>query len=130
LEEGKIVFWAEWEPESEVIEEINNRLTNVPRYIYRPYYVVPSNYKDLQSTDPFVFGERFYYIGCQQVDKNDRANQLRYLEKGSVILFGSCVGQSDFVLDTVFVVAGWIEHSSGDHLMREKDAFQQTPLLR
>lgn len=120
-EEGDIVFWGEWEPESEVIKEISGPLPNGPRYIYRPYYVVPRSYEGLQNTDPFVFGEQFYYEGCQQRTKKG-PTQLRYLAKGSVILFGSCVGQSDFVLDTVLVVDDWIEHSRGDYRARLADA--------
>lgn len=43
---------------------------------------------------------------------------MRYLARGSVILFGSCVGQSEFVIDTVFVVVDWIEHSRRDYRER------------
>jgi hypothetical protein len=117
LKEGEIIFWCEWEPESEAIEEINGPLPNGPRYIYHPYYIRPRSYEGLQNTDPFVFGEQFYYAGCQQRTKKG-PTQLRYLAKGSVILFGSCVGQSDFVLDTVFVVEDWIEHSRHDYRER------------
>jgi hypothetical protein len=121
LEEGEIVCWAEWEPESEVVKEIDDPFTNGPRYIYRPYYVVPPSYEGLQNTDPFIFGEQFYYEGCQQRTKNG-PTQLRYLARGSVLLFGSCVNQSDFVLDTVFVVDDWIEHSRSDFRERLVDA--------
>lgn len=114
LEEGEIAFWAEWEPESELISEISPPLPGGPRYVYRPYYVTPTSYERLQNTDPFVFGERFYYTGCQQ-KSNNRPTQLRHLSRGTVILFGSCINQSDFVVDTVFVVDDWIDHSPGDY---------------
>lgn len=110
LEESVIVFWGEWEPESEVVEEISRPLLHGPRYIYRPYYLMPDSYEGLQNTDPFVFGENFFYEGCLQRKKGN-PTQLRFLAKGSVILFGSCVGRSDFVVDTVFVVDDWIDHS-------------------
>jgi hypothetical protein len=110
LKEGEIVFWAEWEPESEVVKEIESPRTNGPQYVYTPYYVVPSSFKDVQNTDPFVFGERFYYTTCLQ-EKKGRPTQLRHIDEGSVILFGSLSEQTYFVVDTVFVVAGWIEHS-------------------
>jgi hypothetical protein len=114
LEEGEIAFWGEWEPESEVINTISNRLPHGPRYIYKPYYIVPKSYQGLQNTDPFVFGERFYYEGCQQRTKNG-PTQLRYLSRGSVILFGSCIDKSYFVLDTVFVVDDWVDHSRNNY---------------
>lgn len=121
LHEGEIVFWAEWEPESEVIREISDPLPNGPRYIYKPYYIVPISYEGLQNTDPFIFGEQFYYEGCQQRTKRG-PTQLRYLARGSVILFGSCVNQSDFVLDTVFVVDDWIDHNRSNYKERLADA--------
>lgn len=52
----------------------------------------------MQNTDPFIFGDRFHYVCCQQVKKS-----MRTLNRGSVILFGSCL-YNRFVLDTVFVV--------------------------
>ncbi len=50
-------------------------------------------------------------MGCQQNTKRG-ATQLRYLDRGSVILFGSCVNGS-LVLDTVFVADSWEDHSIG-----------------
>jgi hypothetical protein len=64
-EEGEIVFWGEWEPESEVVSEFYSPLLQGPRYVYRPYYVAPLSYEGLQNTDPFVFGRQFFYTGCQ-----------------------------------------------------------------
>lgn len=119
--EGEVVFWGEWEAESEVVKEIHAPVPRGPRYVYRPYYVAPRSYEGLQNTDPFVFGGQFYYTGCQQRKKTG-PTQLRYLARGSVILFGSCVAQSDFVLDTVFVVDDWIEHSRRDYRDRLADA--------
>jgi len=63
--------------------------------------VVPHCYKDLQNTDPFVFGG-FFYGNCRQY-KNGKPTRLRNLAPGSVILFGSCLS-GKFVLDTLFVV--------------------------
>jgi hypothetical protein len=54
----------------------------------------------MQNTDPFVFGDQFHYTGCLQHTKRG-ATQLRYLDRGSVILFGSCREKRDFVVDTV-----------------------------
>lgn len=126
LEEGEVVFWAEWEPESEVVKEIESPLPHGPRYVYTPYYVVPSTFKEVQNTDPFVFGERFCYTTCLQVNEDGRPTQLRHLDEGSVILFGSCLEQNYFVLDTVFVVAGWIEHSRVNYRKRLSESVQET----
>jgi len=107
LEQGDIVFWGEWEPESRLVENIVDPLLHGPRFLYEPYYFVPQSYRGLENTDPFVFGETFYYIWCLQKGKPS----LRNLPRGSVILFGSCEDKNAFVLDTVFVVDRWIDHN-------------------
>jgi hypothetical protein len=109
LQKGEIVFWGEWEPESKVQRKIDNPIAQGPRFMYEPYYVAPKSFDKLQNTDPFVFGEVFHYTGCQQRTTKG-PTQLRHLSRGSVILFGSCKN-SAFVLDTVFVVDRWIDHS-------------------
>jgi hypothetical protein len=108
---GPLRFWAEWEAQSQVISTIAEPLPSGPKFIYKPYYVAPSFYHDLQNTDPFVFGG-FFYTGCQQWTKKG-PTQLRYLQRGSVVLFGSCV-DGGFALDTVFVVNKWVDHSASD----------------
>jgi hypothetical protein len=70
----------------------------------------------LQNTDPYVFGDRFLYTGCQQhTNRGTTETQLRRLTRGSVILFGSCRDLSRFVVDTVFVIADSVDHSFRDH---------------
>jgi hypothetical protein len=114
LNDGAIGFWTEWEPESKVVRTILDPIAGGPRYIYEPFYFSPQSYGGLQNTDPFVFGERFHYTGCQQ--RTSRGpTQLRYLQRGSVILFGSCERKSRFVLDTVFVVERWMDHRRDDY---------------
>jgi hypothetical protein len=90
----------------------------------------PNSYEKLQNTDPCVFGG-FWYTGCQQ----RATNALRWLAPGSVVLFGSRVGSRDslaFVLDTVFVVAAYVDHNAGSFrsLLRSKvpDAYFVTTL--
>ncbi len=102
-----LVFWCEWEPESEVVAHIERPVAQDPQYLYRPFYVIPPSYEKAQNTDPFVFGT-FLYGNCQQYTSRG-PTQLRKLERGSVILFGSRV-DDNFVLDTVFVVRDWIEY--------------------
>ena len=120
-----IIFWGEWEPESEVVTRIAASVVNGPTNLYRPFYRRPSSYVGLQNTDPFVFGEQFHYCICQQHAKG-RPTQMRNLERGSVILFGSCLNDQ-FVLDTVFVVSHyWIDHCRNDHRKLLQDHVSDT----
>ena len=112
---GEMEFWGEWEPESEVLKEWEWQPNHGSRRVWRPYYQPRDNYAGLQNTDPFVFGG-FYYSICKQY-RGSNPTQLRYLKNGSVVLFGSCVG-NEFVLDTVFVVRGWIDHDEGNYRSR------------
>src|SRR6266508_398552 len=59
----ELVFWSEWEPESHV-ERVVNAVGGGPRWIHRPFYVRPVSYRGLQNTDPFVFGDCFFYTLC------------------------------------------------------------------
>ncbi|MEE9315869.1 MAG: hypothetical protein V3U97_02040, partial [bacterium] len=113
--EKDIVFWGEWEPESKIVKSIPNSVRNGPKYIYEPFYTkFEEKNPPLQNTDPFVFGNQFYYTICQQY-KKEKPTQLRYLEKDSVILFGSCQNKSQFILDTVFVVGDYIDHEKATY---------------
>ena len=102
-----LLFWGEWEPESTVMKVIKNRVDDGPHYVYEPWYgAVPTTWA--QNTDPFVFGDSFLYSNCKQSTKNG-LTQLAMLGHGSVILFGSCIALSRFVVDTVFVVNRWMK---------------------
>jgi hypothetical protein len=105
---GSLLFWCEWEPLS-LVEELNQTKVPISKDVYPQYLHYPflppldriKNYQEngYQNTDPFVFGKNFKYSICKQ----DHYPCMRNLEKGSLILFGSCV-KSRFVIDTVFVV--------------------------
>ena len=124
--EEDIVFWGEWEPESKIVKAIANPLRNGPEYIYEPFYTkFEEKNPPLQNTDPFVFGNQFHYTICQQ-NRKKRATQLRYLEKGSVILFGSCQKRSQFILDTVFVVGKYINHEKATYRTVLKNKITKT----
>ncbi len=71
----------------------------------------------LQNTDPFVYGDRFHYTFCQQHTKRG-PTLLRNLDRGSVILFGSCRSKNHFVIDTVFVVKDWIDYDRNSCLTK------------
>ena len=105
-----LVFWGEWEPQSDVIQKLKAEKKGEPKYLYQPYFSVPQHNQFLQNTDPFVFGDNFYYVCCRQATKRG-FTQLRFLESGSVILFGSCLNKK-FILDTVFVIDRYYEIES------------------
>jgi hypothetical protein len=111
--EEPLHFWAEWEPESEVIAEIAEPFADEPKFTHAPYYIQRKSYAGLQNTDPFVFGNNFFYTGCQQHTISG-PTKLRYLKRGSVILFGSCLNERSFALDNVFVVDHWIDHRANN----------------
>lgn len=99
----ELMFWGEWEPQSRY-REINKN--GSPRYLHYPILDLSAEKKIdgkiRQNTDPFVFADAFYYRCCKQM-RASRPTQLASLDRGSIILFGSHVGDA-FAIDTVFVV--------------------------
>jgi len=110
--EGEIVFWGEWEPESRVLARYHSPNSAEPSFLYEPFFVRHVDGLWRQNTDPFVFGERFYYTGCLQHTSRG-PTQLRFLAPGSLVVFGSYL-RGRFVVDTVFVVDDFVDHSLGD----------------
>jgi len=100
--------WGEWEAESEKVRELNRLASGdrrLPSAVWRPRYVPRVDYDELHNTDPFIFGERFLYSNCaQRRGARGPGKSLKQLDRGSVIVFGSCVS-NEWVIDTVFVVA-------------------------
>ena len=90
-----IYFWGEWEAQSKCIH-IDGNNSPLPKYIFEPYYQTQFG---KTNTDPFVFGNQFYYFICKQ----GHYTSLRNLNPGDLILFGSNL-KNQFVLDTVFVI--------------------------
>ena len=108
---AELDFWGEWEPPSRVIR-VQSPIPNGPRIICEPYLDVPREFPrgEWLNTDPFVFGGSFLYTLCQQRRfKGTRETSLRRLRVGSIVLFGSCIGES-FCLDTLLVVQRSIDH--------------------
>lgn len=114
VQNDDIYFWGEWEPWS-VIHPLPKRLPqgDYPHFVHEPIFYKRSKYpfkcKRLgMNTDPFVFGDNFFYSLCQQYRKTG-PTRLNALNPGSVVLFGSCKKTNSpdayFALDTVFVVA-------------------------
>lgn len=122
LQSAQLRFWGEWEPDS-YVQKLS--ISTSPRFLHAPFLrnplpdlpSVPSNacgvrstccaqvvpQKKLQNTDPFVFGDSFFYSICQQLTTAVNLSGMTKLDVGSIILFGSRV-KGEFALDTVFVV--------------------------
>ena len=101
-----VYFWGEWEAQSHVTPISGVIKHNFPKYIFEPCYKLPVG---TANTDPFVFGNQFYYCICKQ----GHYPALRNLDKGDMILFGSNLNKH-FVLDTVFVIKDWQEFEIKD----------------
>ncbi len=97
---GELCFWGEWEPQSnfELTGNPYSTANALPHAIHYPTF--STSRVGHHNTDPFVFGEHFYYTNCKQ----NRYEILRTLENGSIIIYGSEKEKKFFVVDTVFVV--------------------------
>lgn len=113
IHQGDLTLWGEWEPESRVLERWHPDTRDAPHYLWEPYFADQHDTVHGQNTDPWVYGDCFQYTGCLQHTRRG-PTQLRYLNRGSVVLFGSCVERARFVIDTVFVVDSWIDHQADD----------------
>ncbi len=103
LQSGKIDFWCEWEAHSKIIRSANQK-AHLPGILFEPY--LDLSYTEARdNTDPFVFGDQFYYCVCKQSYKT-----MKELENGSLIVFGSCI-DNEFCIDTVFIVKSYTEYS-------------------
>lgn len=96
-----IHFWGEYEPKSEA--EIISK-TTVPKAIHKVLCPVgPGNCLPVKhpekcfNTDPYVFGEEFYYFNC----KRRKCNPYN---PGDIILFGTVMGDYKFYMDTLIAI--------------------------
>lgn len=116
-EDGVVGFWGEWEGPSKVMWESKENDGRKPKVFHVPAYYEPGSYEGKLDTDPFVFGDRFLYCGCQQHTSHNNPGGaaetfLRRLGAGSLILYGSSVNKR-FALDTVFVVGDFVDYPIG-----------------
>lgn len=94
-------FWGEWEPQSRFELTDKKNRPELPNAIHYP--MISSRGLGKHNTDPFVFGDHFYYTNCKQ--KQTRAGKkMLSLSHNSIIIFGSEKNKSKFLIDTVFVV--------------------------
>ena len=99
LKKSLITFWGEWEAHSKFEKTINTNNKDLPFYLHIPFLDDSEIAHRVHNTDPFVFGQNFWYTNCKQ-RKN---NFLTKLSTYSIILFGT-ERANGFHLDTVFVV--------------------------
>ncbi|MEO0180190.1 MAG: hypothetical protein ABIM74_02700 [candidate division WOR-3 bacterium] len=117
-----VTAWVEWEANAKLYP---NRTvgTAMPKNIHLPYLPnkgIPGP-KERHSTDPCVFGDRFLYTVCRQINRKGNPTKMQSLEEGSVILFGSRIKYPDgyhFVLDTLFVVSEDRVHHSRESQLK------------
>jgi hypothetical protein len=140
IRDKSLLFWGEWEPPSNVTSLGKPSVPLHPRWLHEPYLPnhIPAGAASscapvggdcpggcgketsYQNTDPLVFDGSFKYFVCKQAKKGfSQTTYLAKLDRGSIILFGSTSGtdkiKAFFQLDTVFVVADWIEYDASDH---------------
>lgn len=98
---GEVTFWGEWEAQSkfDVISETNKNLEK-PRLCHKPYFDSSYLGEKKHGTDPFIFGDHFWFTHCKQSKKS-----IRNLGEDSIVIFGSEREQDKmFLVDTIFVV--------------------------
>lgn len=108
---GDLWAWGEWEAPSDLQGRLDRPDSpHQPEYLWSPHYTDrPDGYRGLHNTDPFIFGDRVLYSNCMQKHRKN----LRRLERGSVIVFGSCK-KHGWWLDTVVVVADYADYRAED----------------
>lgn len=133
VNEDSLVFWGEWEPPSEVSQLYQQNDNSLPKWLQQP--LLPNVLKKgfvpvdcYENTDPYVFEGRFIYFKCKQLrNNNSLQTRMAQLEKGSLILFGSTVGNNPktafFQIDTVFVIADYIYYDPSKSLPKKMNAY-------
>lgn len=113
VKKAQLIFWGEWEPDSEIVSVLDKPKGVYPKFIQRPIFNNNQPFPR-QNTDPYIYGEQFHYCCCKQW-RAGKPTQLAKLAQGSIILFGSTINQNTpqayFALDTVFVVDKFIEYN-------------------
>ena len=99
-----LVFWGEYEAYSRArLLQKNDK--EYPKAVHDILYPASGNFSYPQyglNTDPYVYGDEFYYFCCERKDSGEQ----KY-KPDDVILFGSINRRGNsyfFELDTVFVV--------------------------
>lgn len=111
--EDELIFWGEWESESNYRRLSRNPPPGQPTVLHDPFWIDPEDGPFRQNTDPYVFGDCFRYSNCKQ-SLAGRASWLQSMAPGSVVLFGGST-HDRFFIDTVLVVSArtpWSRHAT------------------
>ena len=113
--EGSIVFWGEWEPQSRVVKRYAPPSCRWTEFSLRA--ILPDTFVERMGfrTRTRSYSETSFTFPYVSRTRKSAPTQLRYLDRGSIILFGSCIDKQRFVVDTVFVVDSWIDYMAGNH---------------
>lgn len=121
--ETDIAFWGEYENPTKfkaikydnIDEKKKDKYfheNDIPQYVHYEFYEEKDN-KVRENTDPYIFGDTFYYCCCKQTDR--KTGKARYLQtdlgKGSLVIYG-CKLKDKFLLDTVFVIKNFEPYST------------------
>lgn len=96
--DGRLSFWGEWEPSSDFKVQRHN---NAEFIAHSP--ICDFNYigERRHNTDPFIFGDYFWYTNCKQSNKLITKNLAPF----SIVIFGTESSlDGTFLVDTIFVV--------------------------
>ena len=94
----KIFFVGEWECCSAVTKNVYKKTNNADfSYIHTPFLTEYDYAPQVMNTDPFVFGENFYYTCCK-IDES--------MQSGDIVIFGSYKNDDSkgIIVDTVIVL--------------------------
>ena len=94
----KIFFVGEWECCSEVSKnEFKEHGVASFSHIHKPFLTEYDYMPQVMNTDPFVFGEKFYYTCCK-IDES--------MQSGDIVIFGSYKKNNtkEIIVDTVIVL--------------------------
>lgn len=96
-----IVFVGEWEccSEHRPNPQFKTGIKDIYQDIHSPFLTALDSHRHVQNTDPFVFGEYFYYVCCKK---------RKAMKPGDIVIFG--YSQRDYpkklFVDTVMVLLG------------------------
>ena len=105
-------FWGEWEQPSRIFridkgdeKELKANYVHIPLYGRLDDALGNEKYRGYQNTDPYVFGDSFFYCCCKQGSKE--RNNLISLNEDDIIIFCGLFGKGNeyrYSVDTIFVV--------------------------
>ena len=109
--QAPLTFWGEWEAQS-YFKSTGLKKGISPQFLHKPF--LDDSYSGLRknNTDPFVFGNNFWYTNCKQ----RKGSFTTRLDDFSIILFGT-ERKNGFYLDTVFVVGKSISPPFSDRFL-------------